>query len=64
MFSLVENALIKSLPQHILEGYRLAKAVRIVHVVTSIVQELIDLGVTIDIHKIMRTFHLKTCVFI
>ena len=26
-------------------------------------QKLIDLGVTLDIHKVKRTYHLKTCVF-
>ena len=63
VFSHVENGLIKALPSYIIEGYRLAKAVRIVQVIHPIVQRLIDLGVTLDIHKVVRTYHLKTCVF-
>ena len=28
-----------------------------------IIQKLIVIGVTCDIHKVIRTYHLKTCVF-
>ena len=63
VFSQIENALIRSLPSHVLDGYRLAKAVRILHVIQPIVQNLIDLGVTLDIHTVIRTYNLKTCVF-
>ena len=63
VFSLVENGLIKALPSHIIEGYRLAKAVRVVHVIKPIVKRLIELGVTLDIHKLIKSYYLKTCVF-
>ena len=61
--SQVENRLVVALPSHIIEGYCLAKAVRIVHVILPIVHKLTDLGVTLDIHSVIRTYHLKTCVF-
>ena len=63
VYSQVENWLIKALPSHIIEGYRLAKAVRFVHVIKNIVHKLIDLGVTLNIKNVIRTYHLKTCVF-
>ena len=63
VFSLIENKLIKNLPTNAIEGCRLAKAYRIVHVIQPIVPKLIDLGVTVDIHAVIRTYHLKTCVF-
>ena len=63
IFSLVENGLIKSLPKYIVEGYRLAKAIRILQIIQPIVRQLIYLGVTHEITKIIRTYHLKTCVF-
>ena len=31
--------------------------------IRPILQKLIDLGVTLDIHKVIRTYYLKTCVF-
>ena len=64
VYSQVENGLITALPAHVREGYGLAKAFRITPIMQPIVQELIYLGVTHDIHKIIRTYHLKTCVFI
>ena len=63
VFSQVEIKLIQALPSHVIEGYRIAKAVRIVHVIHPIVLKLFNLGVTLNIHKIIRTNHLKTCVF-
>ena len=63
VFSQVENALIKALPSYVIEGYRLAKAVRIVYVIHPILEKLIVIGVTSDIHKVILTYHLKTCVF-
>ena len=64
LYSLVENGLMRSLPAHILEAYRLTKAIRITHVIQLIVPQLIHLGVTGDIHNLIRSYHLKTCVFI
>ena len=63
VFSQVENALIKALPLYVREGYRLAKAIRITHVLRPIVPKLIRLGITDDIHNVIRSYHLKTCVF-
>ena len=63
VFSPVENCVILFLPSYIFEGYRLSKAFRITHVIRPIIQKLIDLGVTLDIHKIIKTYPLKTCVF-
>ena len=63
VFSQVENGLIKALPRHIVEGYRLSKAMRNNLIMQPIVPELIHLGVTQDIHNVIRTYHLKSCVF-
>ena len=64
VYSQIENGLIKSLPSHVIEGYRLAKAFRIVHAIRPIIKKVIDLGVSLDIHEVIRTYPLKTCVFL
>ena len=63
VFSQVENGLITALPIHVFEGYRLAKAFRISLVIKPIIQDPIRLDVTLDIHRVIRTYHLKTSVF-
>ena len=64
VFSKFENALIKALPPHIIEGYRLAKAIRITHVIRPVVKKLVELGVTLDFHKVIKTYYLKTALFL
>ena len=63
VFSLIENELMKHLQKHMLEGYRVAKSVRIVQVIQPILPKLIHLGLTMNIHDLIRTYQLKTCVF-
>ena len=63
VFSKVENGIILSLSIYIIEGYRLAKAIRIFRVIQTIVPQLIRIGVTSDIHVLIKSYMLKTCVF-
>ena len=63
VYSPIENDLLRNLPNHIQEGYRFAKAIRLVVVLQNIVPQLIKLGVTFDIHDLITSYMLKTCVF-
>ena len=58
----IENHVIKSLPKCIIKGYRIAKAIRITLIVQTIVPQLIELGITDNLHNIVKTYYLKTCV--
>ena len=60
--SVIENHIIKSLPKVIRDGYKLAKAMRITLIIQSIVPQLIELDVTSNIHNVIKTYYLKTCV--
>ena len=61
--SLIENEIIKSIPETIRRAYRLAKAVRISGLLRPIFPQLIALGMTDDIHNTIRSYMLKTCIF-
>ena len=61
--SVIENATIRLLPAAIREGYKVAKAMRTAEVLHSILQQLVSLSVADDIHDIVRSYMLKSCVF-
>ena len=58
----LENHIILSVPESVREGYRLAKALRTSDILFPVLKELMSLGITDDIHNIMRSYMLKTCV--
>ena len=60
--SAIENLIIISIPKTIRKGYILAKALRVKSLLMPIFPHLIIIGVTDDIHDIIRTYMLKTCV--
>ena len=61
--SLIENMIIRSIPNYVRMGYKIAKAVRLSSLLQPIFPQLIALGLTDDIHNIVRTYMLKTCIF-
>ena len=61
--SLLENRIIKLIPGYVRMGYKIAKAVRLSSLLLPIFPQLRVLGLTDDIHNIIRTYMLKSCVF-
>ena len=59
----IENRIIQLLPPAIREGYKIAKAMRIVKILQPVIPQLIELGVAGDTQDIVKTYMLKTCVF-
>ena len=63
-FSLVESSIIKALSANIREGYRLAKAMRNSHIIAPVADDVIALGVADDMQDLIKSYMLKTCVFV
>ena len=61
-FSLFENAVMRSLPDCVRMGYKIAKAIRITNVLEIIANYLAGWGVTFSFDVIVRSYHLKTCI--
>ena len=62
LVSLIENAIVNMIPDCMRNAYKIAKAVRVSCLLRPIFPQLIALGVTDDIHNIVRTYMLKSCI--
>ena len=61
-FAHIENKIIKKLPYHYRQGYKLAKTVRNCHVILPVIDRLQGFGVANDLEELIPSYVLKTCV--